>query len=126
MGYQIIWQTPGIIRRFFAHVDSNDLLQAGVATQGDIRFDDLRYVIDDFLAVTSISVAASDVDEIAAIDAAASKINSKIMMAVVAIDPQIVALANHYATSPMNVYPTCIFSTRAAAAAWLALPPTAA
>ena len=62
------------------------------------------------------------VDEIAAIDQAASISNRNIRIAVVATHPEILELADHYARSPMNVYPTRIFPTMAEGRVWLGIP----
>ena len=119
MSYEIIWESGGVIKRFFGHVDDVELMQAVVETEGSPRFDELRYVINDFLEVTGVSAGTGHVDEIAAIDQAASISNRNIRIAVVATHPEILALADHYARSPMNVYPTRIFSTMAEGRAWL-------
>lgn len=123
MGYEIVWEPRGVIKRFYDHVTHRELSQAGAHTQADIRFDDLRYIINDFLDSSGVSITSGDIDEVAAIDQAASASNRRIRIAVVAIHPEIIALANHYASSPMNVYPTRIFSTRSESRAWLDSPP---
>ena len=87
--------------------------------EGDPRFDDLRYVINDFLEVVSFSVTEENVLAISAIDAAAAITNPNIKIAVVAIDQQVRALAELYAASPWNAYPTKVFADIAAARAWL-------
>ena len=119
MSYEIIWEPAGVIKRFFGEINGAELMQAGIDTEGSSRFDELRYVINDFLEVTAFSVGTDHVDEIAAIDQAASITNRNIRIAVVATHPEIVALADHYARSPMNVYPTRIFLTMAEGRAWL-------
>jgi hypothetical protein len=122
MPYELAWEPNGVVKRFFGHVTSAELLKAGTDTEGDARFDGYRYVINDFLDCTGFDITTDVVDEIAAIDEAASAINSKIRIAVVATAPEIIAAATQYANSPMNVYPTRLFSTQADARSWLALP----
>ena len=51
MSYEILWETKGVVKRFFGHVTSNELFQAGVDLQGNVRFDQLKYVINDFLGI---------------------------------------------------------------------------
>lgn len=119
MGYEIIWEARGVVKQFSGHVTGKQLLQAGLVTEADSRFDGLRYVINDFLDSTGFSITAEDVDEIVAIDEAASRTNKAISIAVVATHPDIVDLANQYADSPMNVYPTRVFPTLAGAREWL-------
>lgn len=119
MPYELIWEPKGVIKRFYGNVSAGELLKAGIDTEADHRFDTYRYVINDFLDCTGIVVSPSVVDEIAAIDLAASASNARIKIAVVATAPEIIAVASQYADSDMNVYPTRIFSTLAEARAWL-------
>lgn len=120
MPYKIVWETRGVIKQFSGQVDSDELLRAGTDTEADPRFDNYRYVINDFLECTGFSISLPVVDEIAAIDWAASRANSKIRIAVVATAPEIIEVTRQYAASPLNVYPTRIFPTMAEARAWLA------
>lgn len=119
MSYEIHWEERGVVKRFFGHLDSHDMLQSIIDTEGNARFDNLRYVINDFLGVTSMNLADLDLEEISAIDYAAAGINPNIKIAVVSIDPEIIALANQYAESPINAYPTRIFTALHAAMAWI-------
>lgn len=120
MPYKIIWEAQGVIKHFSGQVDSEELLRAGTDTEADPRFDNYRYVINDFLECTGFSIASPVVDEIAAIDWAASRANSRIRIAVVATAPEIIEVTRQYAASPLNVYTTRIFPTMAEARAWLA------
>lgn len=122
MPYTLVWEPRGVIKHFFGHVTSNELLRAGTDTEGDARFDNLRFVINNFLDCTGFSISSDVVDEIAAIDEAASTINKSIRIAVVAKEPAVIDAATQYANSPMNVYPTRIFSTMEEARTWLGLP----
>jgi hypothetical protein len=109
LSYEIIWEPRGVVKRFFGHVTSHDMLQSVVETEMNVRFDDLRYVINDFLDITGISSLPQDVEEISVIDKGASMSNSRIH----------IALASDYANSPLNVYPTRIFSSLGEARSWL-------
>jgi hypothetical protein len=119
LSYEIIWEARGVVKRFLGHVTSHDMLQSVVETEMNVRFDDLRYVINDFLGITGISSLPQDVEEISVIDKGASMSNSRIHIAVVATSPEVIALASDYANSPLNVYPTRIFSSLGEARSWL-------
>lgn len=119
MGFEIVWEARGACKRFFGHVSDDELMDAVADIEGDARFDELRYVINDFLQVDSFGVTEETVLAISAIDAAAALSNPHIKIAVVATDSQIQTLAELYAASPWNAYPTEIFSTIEAARAWL-------
>jgi hypothetical protein len=119
MGYDIRWQHRGVVKRFHGRLTSEDMLQSVVDIEADPRFDDLRWVINDFLAVTEVACHAEVVDDISAIDAAAAMSNPHIRIAVVTDSPAITAMATQYAESDMNAYPTRIFPTFDDATDWL-------
>lgn len=120
MSYEIIWEPCGVIKRFFGHVTSHDLLQSVVEIEMDARFDELRYCINDFLGITGISSSPQDVEEISVVDKGASLTNPRIKIAVVTTSPEVISLANEYANSSLNSYPTRIFSSLDEAGSWLA------
>jgi hypothetical protein len=122
MSYELIWEPRGVVKRFFGHVDGNEVLRATTETEVDPRFDDLRFVINDFLACTGFAFPADAVEEMAAIDGAIAQINSKIKIAIVATLPDVIAAADAYATDPLTSYPTRTFSTIEDARRWLGLP----
>lgn len=119
MSHEIIWESHGVVKRFFGEVTDHDMMQSVIETESDARFDDLRYTINDFLGITGFSFGLSEIDDIAIIDKGASMTNPRIRIAVVTTSPDIVKLATHYANSPMNAYPTKIFTSLADARAWL-------
>jgi hypothetical protein len=101
MGYEIFWEPKGVVKRFFGQVTNDDMMQAVVKTEGDRRFDALRYVINDCLAIEKLSLTADEVDNIC---------------------PEMTRMALQYANSPLNAYPTRIFPTLAEARFWLGVP----
>ncbi|MCX2862513.1 hypothetical protein OOZ63_11735 [Paucibacter sp. PLA-PC-4] len=122
MSYEVVWEPRGALKRFEGVVSSADLIRSVVETEADARFDSLRFVINDFRDVSRIDFDAEDVSEVATIDLGASRTNPSIRIAVVATNAEVIALAEHYANSPLNVYPTQIFATMEAARAWVAEP----
>lgn len=119
MSYELVWEPGGVVMRLFGFVSSTEFLQARGDVDGNERFDELRHVICDLRSSTGSSIGVDDVDELAAMDLAASRTNRDIRIAVVATDVEAVKLANHYARSAMNVYPTRTFSSEAEARVWL-------
>ncbi len=120
MSYEIIWEPHGVVKRFFGHVTSRELVQSVVEIEQDARFDVLRFCINDFLGITGISSSSRDVEEISVIDKGASLSNPRIKIAVVATSPEVIALTNEYANSSMNSYTTKLFSSLGEAESWLA------
>ena len=119
MGYELSWESRGAVKRFFGHVTGNDILKSVVQIESDERFDEMRWVINDFLETTGLTVSPSELDEIAAIDGAAALVNPKIRIAIVTTNPDLISASDQYANSPMNSFPTRIFPTQAEARAWL-------
>ncbi len=102
MSFELTWQPKGVVKRFFGNVTSDELLGSVIQTEGDYRFDDLRYVINDFTECTGYSISTEIVDSIAAIDSGAALTNPHIKIAVVATNAEMIALAQQYADSPSN------------------------
>ena len=119
MGYEITWETRGACKRFFGHVTGAELMRSVEEIESDPRFDSVRYVVNDFLAVESFSVSEENVLTISAIDGAASITNPNIKVAIVATDDRVRAMAELYANSPLNTYPTRIFTNMDAARDWV-------
>ncbi|MDD5248742.1 MAG: hypothetical protein PHY45_07145 [Rhodocyclaceae bacterium] len=119
MAFDIVWEARGAYKKFCGHVADDELLQSVRELHGDARFDDVRYVINDFLPIDSFAIAADTVLYIAAIDHAAARSNANIKIAVVTTDPQAAALAELYIASPLHAYPTRVFATLAEARAWV-------
>ena len=88
-------------------------------THSDVRFDSLRYVINDFLAVQGMACTQDDIDVIAAHDMGAAVTNPNVRIAMVTREPEVVALIQRYVRAAGEVYPTRIFPTLAEARAWL-------
>jgi hypothetical protein len=119
MSYKLIWENRGVVKYFFDQVSAQDLVNSVIETESDARFDDYRYVINDFLDIAGCSATAAEVEDISVMDKGAAATNPNIRVAIVATHPEILALAKHYANSEINAYPTRIFSNRDDARAWV-------
>lgn len=123
MGYEVLWEPRGVVKRFHGHVSREDMLEPVIRIAADMRFDTLRYVINDLLDVRSIDFTAADVTEIAALDMAGSLSNPRIVVAVVATLPAILELVPVYAEPGTHGFPTACFATVAEARHWVATVP---
>ncbi len=119
MAFELVWEPRGVYKRFYGYVTDTELMDSVVTIESDARFDGLRFVINDFLGVEGFAVSEDNILTISAIDNAASRTNPNIKIAVVATDQRVHDLANIYADSPLNAYPTAIFPTPDAARTWL-------
>jgi hypothetical protein len=122
MAYTLAWELHGVTKVFTGRLTYDDLMHSSEIVEGHHKFDDLRFVIYDLLAIDSVEFPIEDVEELAAVDAAAAVYNRKIRAAIVSTNEQVIAAANAYMASPFNAYKFKIFSTVAAARLWLGLP----
>jgi hypothetical protein len=123
MPYEIVWENKGVLKRYFGRMTGKELLQGVNDICGSVRFDEIEYVIYDFLNCKSLAVSDVEAVEAAAIEDAAHFSNPRIRIAVVADDPQTIAIASRYASDATKVYPTRIFRTVDGARAWLMASP---
>ena len=119
VGYELHWGERGVVKRYVGTVTAHDVIQSAVDVERDSRFDDLRYVINDFLEIVDVAVTGLEIERLAAIDKGAFETNPKIRIAIVTDRDDVVGLAREYADSPVHVYPTRIFSTLRSAKEWL-------
>ena len=121
MGYELLWKERGVIKKYHGTVTNRDLMQSVIESESDMRFDSLRWVINDFLEISAYDASPAVVEDIVVIDKGASFTNPHIRIAVVATLPAIIEMARQYAESPLNAYPTRIFGAMPEALAWLEL-----
>lgn len=119
MGYELIWEPRGVLKRFFGPVTDADVTASIAQIHGDERFDSLRYIINNYLDATECSLSPASVEEIVAIEHAASIINARIRIALVVVAADFIAFADQYAGSALKTYPTRIFSSLDEARTWL-------
>ena len=122
MGFQLHWENRGVVKRYFGRVSAEELIAPVIATEADPRFDRLRYVINDFLDITSVTFTQIDVDEIAAYDMGAALTNPHIKVAVVVARADVIDLVSRYIKASGMAYPTRTFFTMEEARAWVAEP----
>jgi hypothetical protein len=120
MSFELVWEPRGVVKRYFGRVTSEEVFAAGVQSQGDHRFDQNRYAINDFLDCTEFVIDRKVLDEVAAVAGAAEISNPNIRIAIVATLPAVVAATMEYIGLPLHTYPTRLFATRAEARAWIA------
>jgi hypothetical protein len=119
---ELHWEPRGVVKRFSGHVTGGDLLAPVIGIESDVRFEQLRYVINDLLDVQSFVVTRADVEDIAAQDIGAAATNSKIKVAIVAVGPEVIDLVEQYVKAADGAYPTATFSTMEEAREWASTP----
>lgn len=120
MSFELEWEPRGVVKRYFGRVTGEEVLAAGIQSQGDHRFDRNRYAINDFLDCTEFVFDQKVLDEVAAFAGAAEISNPNMRIAIVATLPAVVAATMGFIGLPLHTYPTRLFATRAEARAWIA------
>jgi hypothetical protein len=120
MPHEAIWEDRGIYWKFTGILTGDDLRQSNTSIYGDSRFDKLRYQLVDMLDVESFDVDTEAMEEVTAMDAAASQTNPRLIVAVVATQIQAKRLVELYETTIGNApWETAMFETVEDARAWI-------
>jgi hypothetical protein len=119
MPYQILWEPEGVYKHFSGYVTSDEFYQSIDKFQGDSRFLNARYSINDFTDVEGHGITERDVKHYAAFGTGAYRINPNIKIAIVTQDPIIADLINLYIGTKIVRFPLRIFPNLLAARDWL-------
>lgn len=120
MAYVNNWEHKGIYRKYDGEITGKDILHAVQEVEADVRFDDIRYVISDFLDISGIRYERKDIVLLASIDRAAAMTNPDIKVAVIINSPEMMDAVKIYTDSLGSPpYPTRTFATLAEARAWV-------
>ena len=124
MSYANVWESRGVCTRFHGTVSAGEYVRSAEEICADPRFDELRFVIKDLLAIDGHSIDRDAVDPIAAIRYGARYSNPNIYLIVLTADPRLAPLAEPDSKSFLRgLYETCAFTDEAAARRWLAAQP---
>lgn len=119
MGIEIHWDSHGVYRKFFGEVTADDIRQSIEQVHNDLRFESVRYSINDFLDATSVDLPKSVIAQAAMKTIQDSKFNTTLLMAIVAADPAALELAKFYTSPAYQPYQAAIFTTVAQAKEWI-------
>ncbi len=116
MAHEIIWEAKGAYKRFSGFVNASEYLGTQKEILSDPRIDDMRYVINDFLAVDGYAGSNDDAEYSAAFNRATSYSNPRLRVAFVTTNTAIRLLIA--AAAPISSLPVKAFSTLSEARAW--------
>ena len=109
MGYELTWEKKGVYKRFTGVVKGRDYLRSQAEVFSDPRFDQLRYVINDLLAVEAFDYSIEDAEYAAAYNRGPSYTRPAVDVAYVTTDTGIVTLIDRVrdlSSYPLHVFPT--------------------
>ena len=124
MPFTNVWESRGVCTRFSGTVSAAEYVRSAEEICADPRFDELRFVIKDLLAIDGHSIDRGALDPIAAIRYGARYSNPNIYLILLTADPRLAPLAEPDSKSFLRgLYETCAFADEATARRWLAAQP---
>jgi hypothetical protein len=121
MSHEICWELNGVVRRFWGNVSFSEVLRSVCEVQVDPRFNEMRYLMDDCLAVMDgcfvKELAAERLDFLQQL---ASSLSGSAHRAIV-VDPMNAArVGERLGRTPQSFYRTRVFTTTDEARDWIA------
>ena len=124
MAWSNVWEPQGVCTRFSGFVSADDYVRSAEDICADPRFDGLRFVVKDLLAITGHSIDAEANDPIGAIRYGARFTNPNIYLVLLTTDPRLVPFAHPQESSFLHgLCESRAFASEDAARRWLAAQP---
>jgi len=124
MPYTITWEPHGVVKRYCGFVSGAEFVQSVIAITASRQFDELGFIINDFLAADDHSINRESFEEFAVMRYGAAQTRSNIRTAIITTAPEFAAIATAVnGALPDGVPKTEVFPTLEAARLWLAQQP---
>lgn len=121
MPYRLDWEPQGVCRTYFGNVGIAERRESLERICRDPRFDEIRWAITDYRAVQDYEVTPEGTAEIAALHIGPLMTNPRIVIAAVAVRPDIVAAIEDFIRLGYTTVPYRVFATLGEAREWLGL-----
>ncbi len=118
MSYEITWEEHGVYKRFWGFVSYQEYSRSQESVLGDPRVDEIRYIINDLLAVEGYTVTTEQAEYLASFNRGSSFSNPRIRIAYVTRDAKVIFLMR--AMSAISSYRLKDFPTLEDAKSWAA------
>lgn len=120
MAYEIIWEPEGVIRQFSESVSAREFMQSVERVQGDSRYDDMHYIINDFSSASASALGEEVFTELAVLHYGAYASNPNCRVVFVTADKTLAGLVRKILQQgPVVSYPTEVLPTLVEARDWL-------
>lgn len=121
MPYELRWERHGVLKHHYGHLTGREMLDGMIAVSASERYDTLRYIINNFSAVTTHSIAAADLEQFASLRIGAALSNRRLLAPFIPGSETGRMIAD-FLQSPdyCNSHRLVIFPDLGAARAWLA------
>lgn len=124
MAYELVWEPEGVVRRFSGVVSAAEFISSVERVQGDPRYDDMHYVINDFSAVPTLNLSDETFTELAVLHYGAFVSNPNCRVVFVTADNVLAGMVRRILQQgPVVSYQTKVFLTEVEARDWLASQP---
>lgn len=119
MSYQLKWEPSGVTKKFSGVVGDEEFMAATEAVQAHANFDDIWYVINDLMEITSFEVSAHVLECYFASVSGAYRTNRKIKLAFVTKNSDIERQINEFVRISPIPYRSRVFNTVHDARNWI-------
>ena len=120
MPHTYTWETNGLLRKFTGEISPEDILQSNFELHIHPKFEEIKYIINDFTEVTDLIVDVSHTKIYASTDDIISDTKGKFNIAIVVTKDAHFDLANNYRNEMKNRSFKCeIFQTIEDARKWV-------
>lgn len=96
MSHHNTWEENGLYRKFTDSITGEEILTSNLTIHGDSRFDNLKYVINDFTQIVEFDADEIDILKISTIDNVGSRSNSYLKIAIVATSESLLVWVHLY------------------------------
>ena len=111
------WEPHGVVRTLSGTVEIEEYMDSVASLQNDARFDELRFIVEDFSDCTMQHVSEADMEMVLANAIGAAYSNPYIRIAAVAVEPQARHLIQLFAKA--SPFITRVFAQMAQAREWV-------
>jgi len=119
MPHLTILEERGFFTKWSGTIRVAELIQMQEQAHADLRFDSIHYAIHDFSECDALVYEQSGIEYMAAIDAAASKSNAQIKIAIVAANASVAEGISSYQRTGLSPFPLRLFSSLDEARTWV-------
>lgn len=120
MAYELVWEPEGVVKRFSGTVSADEFLRSVKQIQGDSRFDDVRYIVNDFSEATGDNIGEDALTDLSAMHYGAHASNPNCRIAFVTNDQAFAERIKRILLSPDIVsYQIEVSTTLTEARDWL-------
>lgn len=120
MPYTNTWEAAGLYRKFTGTISGEEILESNFELHQHPNFQTIRYVINDFTAVTGHSIDTAHTKVLASTDEIIANTKDQLKIAIVVTQEPLIALANHYREEMIgNRFECDIFQTLEDAREWI-------